>query len=1690
MLYTEGNFYDGSQVKGTYSILPGDCIGDGPGSLEVAGAFYTNKIQQYNNLNTVGVTIEMSNFYGGNLIVPSGITTGNINFTGDLYQNSKLYVGSQWSGTNGNFLYYGSTGNILVGIGTTNPGYTLDINGPLNFNGELYQNNVPYVGSQWTGTNGNFLFYGSTGNVLVGIGTTNPAYTLDINGNLYIRSTTPSDNTSRGSLITLGGISINNTTDANSFTSGGGLTIAGGASINKTLYANIIINNNALITNLTSNTALITNLTSKTALITNLTSNTALITNLTTNNALITNLTSNSALITNLTSNSALITNLTSNYIDGTNASFLNATIGTLHVSNQLVYTDNITNLSSENVNVVNITTSTINVNLGITSGSLYVNKDTILNGNVNINNTTPSYNSSTGALTLTGGLSINTTENAINVSSGGGITIAGGLSVARDLYVGGKSFLYKNLNLNNNSIINVTSPSNLLDVANKYYVDSYFGNLSQGQVVVTGSNGSSVTSFNSFTFDGTLLSINSTNLATSLSSGGTFITYGGASIQGNLIVGSGIDANNHYITNVATPIYPGDAVNKKYIDDMFHNCDFHGTNYDDLFEHTQIIDIQTSMLLPELSYDSNDIKAFIAYVYVRIVGLTMGLYTIKGFYNGTQWIIISQSIGNYTSMQFSITTNGGIGTIQCINPSTSNSIYVKYRKYYELKTSDTNLLTLQLVNTNTPIDVNNLNYNNNTVVGFKTAIIIKSLTKSALFLLTGLQKNGVWLVSYYFFGDQNTGVTLSITNSGQIQYTNENPVNTCVLEAENIIVLGSQFNLTLLANTTVYTPLPQIKFNINQTSNFTLTIYVQVNNLYAIMEINALVVFNDYSVNIVYSGDNTNVQFRIINGILHYTNLNNFDAIIKYNVNLAPYSNPLCVGKGGTGNSDLLPYSILRGMGQNPIVGTDDLIYQNKQLKLTDSTLYINNTENISGTNGGTIITNGGVNIKKSVYIGQDLNINKGSLLYTNGTLLLNNNNTGASLITLGKVYINDTTNSTGSSGSLVLLGGMSIKKDLFVNGNVSINGTTNMYNILDMNNNLIKNVPVPILGTDAVNKDYVDFVSTKISGDFTHGQVIIGDSTGSTIKGYTNLLFDGTTLTLSQANLLITGSNGNSFKTYGGAFIVGELDVNSQNIKNVKTPIIGSDAVNKMYVDNLFHSCDYYGTNYDELFEHSKIVQVNTSALLNSLSFDSTTVLAFTIFAYVQLDASMSLYILKGFYNGTNWILNSQSVGSNYNILFFITTDSLGVGYINCYNPARNSIYVKYRLYYEVNVTDSDVQTILLNNNVSIPTNVPGLQFDNTLVIAFKTTILVSTSTKSALYLLTGLQKNGVWIMNCNWFGDITNVNLSIVSNTTNGTVQYTNSNTSGNVHMCIKDFVILDKNQANIVLLANTSVNTSIPELTFDANQTSNFFLTLYIEIDSLYAIMEIYGVVINGVYSINTQFSGDNTGIKFYISNSGTILYTNPNGFNANIKYAANTPPYLNPLCVKKGGTGVTDLLPYSILRGMGQNSIVGTSDLIYQNNQLKLTDSTLYINNTENILGTSGGTLITNGGVNIKKDMYIGGDLYMKISKISENVFIGNNGVNIPANITNFNFSNVNYFTAIVSIIKNTSTSSLCSGFDIRGIQLVSGWEITSNDIGDETGIHFNITNSGQIQYTSNSIGNWLSTTIKFKTTSI
>ena len=110
---------------------------------------------------------------------------GNQLLASDVFEitPSTTNGGSTWGSTPA-LAIRGADGNISIGSTTfANPGntisYKLNVNGNINFNGTLYQNDVAFVTSRWTqSTNGTDIHRLSK----VGVGVADPTYTLQVGG--------------------------------------------------------------------------------------------------------------------------------------------------------------------------------------------------------------------------------------------------------------------------------------------------------------------------------------------------------------------------------------------------------------------------------------------------------------------------------------------------------------------------------------------------------------------------------------------------------------------------------------------------------------------------------------------------------------------------------------------------------------------------------------------------------------------------------------------------------------------------------------------------------------------------------------------------------------------------------------------------------------------------------------------------------------------------------------------------------------------------------------------------------------------------------------------------------------------------------------------------------------------------------------------------------------------------------------------------------------------------------------------------------------------------------------------------------------------------------------------------------------------------------------------------------------------
>ena len=169
----------------------------------------------------IGIGTFGSDLYvGGNLYIKDDLvfdeaTVRNINVTGvstlgtasatTLNVSGISTVGLLNVGVGGTIIT--TTNTTRVGINSIAPNYTLDVNGDINFNGLLYQNNSPFIASRWSAGLGNDI-YRLNGDV--GIGTTNPQYTLEVSGNTRISGITSITN-----LEIYGAVSAGTTTGTN-----------------------------------------------------------------------------------------------------------------------------------------------------------------------------------------------------------------------------------------------------------------------------------------------------------------------------------------------------------------------------------------------------------------------------------------------------------------------------------------------------------------------------------------------------------------------------------------------------------------------------------------------------------------------------------------------------------------------------------------------------------------------------------------------------------------------------------------------------------------------------------------------------------------------------------------------------------------------------------------------------------------------------------------------------------------------------------------------------------------------------------------------------------------------------------------------------------------------------------------------------------------------------------------------------------------------------------------------------------------------------------------------------------------------------------------------------------------------------------------------------------------------------------
>jgi hypothetical protein len=161
------------------------------GGNHTSGNVANNKYTSY-----IGALSESSFTSENDMPTSLVFRSGNTGY--DYYDTSLIHQDS-------NIMVFNSYGNL--GIGTSLPGFSLDVNGNINFAGSLYQDGSLFVSSEWTCNEDGSLYY-NTGNV--GLGTIAPTEKLHVEGNIFSSGTITASN-----LAILGDTVILNTITSN-----------------------------------------------------------------------------------------------------------------------------------------------------------------------------------------------------------------------------------------------------------------------------------------------------------------------------------------------------------------------------------------------------------------------------------------------------------------------------------------------------------------------------------------------------------------------------------------------------------------------------------------------------------------------------------------------------------------------------------------------------------------------------------------------------------------------------------------------------------------------------------------------------------------------------------------------------------------------------------------------------------------------------------------------------------------------------------------------------------------------------------------------------------------------------------------------------------------------------------------------------------------------------------------------------------------------------------------------------------------------------------------------------------------------------------------------------------------------------------------------------------------------------------
>lgn len=1350
----------------------------------------------------------------------------------------------------------------------------------------------------------------------------------------------------------------------------------------------------------------------------------------------------------------------------------------------------------------------------------------TIKNGNVNITNTTVSVNSLSATLVVNGSISISSTYNSVSSTSGGAFTIAGGVGISKDVIIG------KNLTLDsNNSVINVngiTTPRLFLDNTNFNVAPDGMNNrfiLNDTSLTINITKQSTNGSTGALVVNGGL-SINSTFDSTDSSNGGALTVAGGASISGDTYIGKSVVVGQWYSDEPGLLVrYTG--YNQIGLENSAGNkiASFN-MNGDNLIQSnvadTQFITSTGNFIFSNTTANLLTMNGALNFStfgkYVNIID------TVESLNSTTAALIVTGGVSiKCTTNALSVTSGGGLtvrggfsvskrvytGDNIGVNLSNGNQInkIMLYQSNSDL--TQTSQFTGLGIITNGSLQFNLSNTSNNYV--FTT-------NSTEVFVIKGT--NEVQFVGnnqyYSVIGGGNTNNDLSFqsqsiaANSSVNFYTKDgdgndsNDIKIFGIGAPNNVVdseylkvgwntnnyiisthktgTGNDQNIILQTNDNT----EQIKLKTDGTVTLTATTQSTCSTIGGLVLLSGGLSVNGTSdsVNLTNGGAVTiNGGMSIKKSAIIGTTLN----IYSTNGNIKMYSQDTSGSLLISNPTDV--FSLAGNVSNNKYASSFSLFSLNNVTSgnYESFSVVTSNTGNSaiyninSNANGTGILhpvqvnvgNNTGIYLDATGYVGINTT-NVSVQLDVNGSIK------GNSLNELNQLTVYNTSPATtiNSSGSLSVLGGTSISKNLFVGG---------VANFMNTMNSSSTSASVYVSGglTIATNQasNYGVGALTVLGGGSIGGELYVGQNLNvlGNITGSANSSTTFAYITITATDEAVNLTTG-SILTFGG--IVIQAGGNATSVSNGGGLLIagGASVGEDVYIGgNLFN----YGTaNYFD----------STDSLINF--YDITNILRFSIDRNVTSnDLSISRY------NNSGTFLEKSLNISNL------------TGIITLNNSTESTNNATGALISKGGITISNTTNSMNAGNGGALTVFGGVGISKDLYVngitRFTNTTVSTNSNNGGVLINTGVGING----NVNITGDtvitgsfMVNGNVNTI-NSTNTTIAdnvlVLNSGPSGtaNSGFVTKRYQINNDDATGDII--NDNSNT---ELTFTLpSQSGMTSVQLKLPTSGTSLVDDYYN---DYWIKITSGFSVDQVRQVTGYAASTRILTLNA-AFTTQNPSLGDTVSLYNRNYVGLIFDEVTDKFVFgSVQSDPGNSQVQFTQPASIQFDKGFIINSTVSINATSGALlitggigvkctsdatsSTQGGALTIAGGAAIAKTLYVGTSINVNGINIQPNTYDINSTMTFNAsnNVTNANITGLSFDSSVWGVdvfvsIRLVATTNQYSNYQLRLVNKGTTWELASVYVGSQV-LTFSINSSGVVQYTSLNYPGFVSMTFKYK----